>query len=136
MMFDSGAHALGCVVVPAGVGNTELQAEAMATIRPRGYVGTPDFLKLILEKADELGHDTGSVGLGPCYGWPPVSQVERLLRRARYRRVPELRHRRSGSCGLRDTSPEGLVVDEDVLVEIVRPGTGDRSRTARSARSW
>ena len=60
-MFDAGAQALGCAVMPAGVGQTELQVQVMAHVKPQGYVGTPSFLKLILDKADELGVDLSSL---------------------------------------------------------------------------
>ncbi|MCP4993918.1 MAG: phenylacetate--CoA ligase, partial [Gammaproteobacteria bacterium] len=60
-MVDSGAHALGCSVIPAGVGQTELQVQTIADLKPNGYVGTPSFLKIILEKADEMGADVTSI---------------------------------------------------------------------------
>lgn len=60
-ILDEGARALGCLVFPAGVGNTEAQIDAALKLKPSGFTGTPDYLKIILEKADELGHDLSSI---------------------------------------------------------------------------
>ena len=71
-MMETGAHAIGCTVFPGGVGNTELQLQAMAELRPHAYAGTPSFLRIALEKADELGLELPSLtqGLGRRRGLP------------------------------------------------------------------
>ena len=72
MMLEGGARALGCPVFPAGTGNTEMQARAAAHLRPACYAGTPDFLKAILEKGDELGLDLSSLPARPCHRAAPI----------------------------------------------------------------
>ncbi|MFX4601160.1 hypothetical protein ABTB19_21055, partial [Acinetobacter baumannii] len=69
-MFETGAHAVGCAVIPAGTGNTEMQAQVVAGLKPRGYIGTPDFLKIILEKGDALGLDVSSIRIAAVSGGP------------------------------------------------------------------
>jgi phenylacetate-CoA ligase len=124
-MLETGAHALGCTVFPGGTGQTEQQVQAMAELRPDGYVGTPSFLKIIVEKADELGVKlTGLVkALVSGEAFPP-SLRDALLARgiAGYQAYATAD---VGSIAYETPAREGLVVDEGVLVEIVRPGTGD-----------
>jgi len=124
-MFETGAAALGCRVFAAGTGQTELQVQAIADLKPSGYVGTPSFLKIILEKADDLGADASSLGKAQVSGEPfPPSLRDTLLQRgiAAYQvyGTADL-----GSIAYETPAREGLVVDEGVIVEIVRPGTGD-----------
>jgi phenylacetate-coenzyme A ligase PaaK-like adenylate-forming protein len=124
-MLESGAHALGCVVFPGGVGNTEVQVEAMAHFRPDGYVGTPDFLKIILEKAAEKGADVSSVKKGCVSGAAFPGQLRQdFLARG----VAVLQCYASADLGLiayESSADSGLIVDEQVIIEIVRPGTGN-----------
>ena len=125
VMFETGAHAIGCAVVPAGVGNTDLQARAIADIRPRAYVGTPDFLQVILEKADALGLDCGSVELAHVSGGPYLPP-QRAFYEARGIAVYQSYGTADlGLVAYESPAREGLIVDEGVIVEIVRPGTGD-----------
>ena len=124
-MLEGGARALGCPVFPAGTGNTEMQARAAAQLRPRCYAGTPDFLKTILEKGDELGLDLSSLKLGHVTGGAFLPSL-----RAWYaaRGLTVLQSYGTADLGLiayESEAREGLIVDEGVLVEIVRPGTGD-----------
>ncbi|MGK9166995.1 AMP-binding protein [Inquilinus limosus] len=124
-MFETGAEALGCAVIPAGTGNTELQARAMADLKPRGYVGTPDFLKLILEKADQLGHDISSVKLAHVSGGPLLPALREFYSA---RGIDVFQSYGTADLGLiayETEAHEGLVLAEGILVEIVRPGTGD-----------
>ncbi|WP_366653735.1 AMP-binding protein [Fodinicurvata sp. EGI_FJ10296] len=128
-MFETGAHALGCAVIPAGVGNTELQARALNDLGPRAYVGTPDFLKTILEKVDELGLDASSLTRAHVSGGPLFPALRSFYQG---RGVTCLQSYGTADIGLiayetlgPDGINPGLVVDEDVIVEIVRPGTGD-----------
>ncbi len=124
-IFHSAARALGCPVIPAGIGNTEQQAQAMAQFRPRGHAGTPDYLKTLLEKGDELGLDLGSVecaivGAGPLF--PPLRSwyADRGIRVFNTFGTAEL-----GIVAWETAAQNGMVLAEDKIVEIVVPGTGD-----------
>jgi phenylacetate-CoA ligase len=124
-MLETGAHALGCTVFPGGTGQTEQQVQAMADLKPDGYVGTPSFLKIIVDKADEMGvmlpHLTKALVSGEAF---PPSLRDALLARgiAGYQAYATAD---VGTIAYETVAREGLVVDEGVLVEIVRPGTGD-----------
>ena len=124
-MLETGAHALGCTVFPGGTGQTEQQVQAMAELKPDGYVGTPSFLRIIVDKADEMGVKlTGlSKALVSGEAFPP-SLRDALLARgiAGYQAYATAD---VGTIAYETEAREGLVVDEGVLVEIVRPGTGD-----------
>ena len=127
-MVETGAHALGCTVFPGGVGNTELQLQAMSELRPDGYAGTPSFLRIALEKADELGTALPSLKKASVGGeaFPP-SLRDALLARG----IAAYQSYGTADLGLvayETAAREGLVIDEGVLVEIVRPGTGDPVR--------
>ena len=124
-MMESGAQAIGCAVFPGGVGNTELQLQAMADLRPDAYCGTPSFLRIALEKAAETGVALPSLKKALLSGeaFPP-SLRDWLLARG----IAGYQAYATADVGLiayETTAREGLVVDEGVLVEIVRPGTGD-----------
>jgi len=124
-MFDSAAQALGCAVIPAGVGQTELQVQTIADLQPTGYVGTPSFLKIILEKADEIGVDVSSISKGQVGGeaLPPP-----LREGFAERGIDVLQNYGTADLGLiayESSAREGLIIDEGVYVEIVRPGTGE-----------
>ena len=125
VMFETGARRIGCAVVPAGVGNTELQARVMATLRPRGYVGTPDFLKVILEKADELGLDCRTTRLAHVSGGPYLPPLRAFYEARGIAVFQSYGIADLGVIAYETPAREGLVVEEAVLVEIVRPGTGD-----------
>jgi phenylacetate-CoA ligase len=124
-MLETGAHALGCTVFPGGTGQTEQQVQAMADLKPDGYVGTPSFLKIIVDKADEMGvklpHLTKALVSGEAF---PPGLRDALLARgiAGYQAYATAD---VGTIAYETVAREGLVVDEGVLVEIVRPGTGD-----------
>ena len=124
-MLETGAHALGCTVFPGGTGQTEQQVQAMADLRPGGYVGTPSFLKIIVEKADEMGVKLTSVTKALVSGEAfPASVRDYLLARG----IAGYQAYATGDVGTiayETVAREGLVLDEGVLVEIVRPGTGD-----------
>ena len=125
MMFDAGAQALGCAVFPGGIGQTEQQVAAMAHFRPVGYAGTPDFLKIILEKGDELGADLSSVTKALVGGGallPPLRQAyaDRGIQVQQCYGTADV-----GNIAYESEAREGLILDEGVIVEIVRPGTGD-----------
>jgi len=124
-MFESGAHALGCPVFPAGVGNTDQQAQAIASLRPAGYGGTPSFLKLILEKAEALGLDHASLTKACVSGEALPPSLRQRLEDLGVRTSQCYASADLGLIAYETPAREGLVVDEGVLVEIVRPGTGD-----------
>ncbi|MEJ5992756.1 AMP-binding protein [Ramlibacter sp. PS3R-8] len=124
-IMESGAHAVGCTVFPAGVGQTEQQLQAIAELRPVAYAGTPSFLRILVEKAQESGGDIGSLRKGMVGGeaFPPSLRdwfQERDLDVYQSYATADL-----GLIAYETSSRQGLVVDEGVLVEIVRPGTGD-----------
>lgn len=124
-MVDSGAHALGCAVIPAGVGQTELQVQTIADLRPDGYVGTPSFLKIILEKADEMGADVSSLKKALVSGEalpPPLREgfAARGIEVVQCYATADL-----GVIAYESSAKEGLIVDEGIYLEIVRPGTGE-----------
>lgn len=124
-IMESGAHAVGCTVFPAGVGQTEQQLQAIAELRPVAYMGTPSFLRILVEKAAELGSDIGSLRKGLVGGeaFPPslcAWFTERGLDVYQSYATADL-----GLIAYETAARQGMVVDEGVIVEIVRPGTGD-----------
>ena len=124
-MMETGAHALGCSVFPGGTGQTEQQVQAMAELKPAGYIGTPSFLKIILEKAAESGVALPSLRKALVSGeaFPPS-----LNAWVRERGVAAYQCYGTADLGLiayETEAREGLVLSEDVVMEIVRPGTGD-----------
>jgi phenylacetate-CoA ligase len=124
-MLETGAQALGCTVFPGGIGQTELQVQAMADLRPDGYVGTPSFLKIILEKADELGVALPSLTKALVSGEAFLPSLREALAARGITGYQVYATGDLGSIAYETPAREGLVVDEGVLVEIVRPGTGD-----------
>ena len=124
-ILESGAHAVGCTVFPAGTGQTEQQLQAVAELRPDAYTGTPSFLRILLEKAAEAGVDVSSIRKASVGGeaCPPSLTAwfaERGVAVYQTYATADL-----GLVAFETTAREGLVVDEGVIVEIVRPGTGD-----------
>ena len=127
-MMESGAHAMGCTVFPGGTGQTEQQVQAMAELKPAGYIGTPSFLKIIIEKAAEMGVPLPSVKKAMMGGeaFPPSLRdwfLARGIDAYQCYATADL-----GSIAYETQAREGLVIDEGVIVEIVRPGTGDPVR--------
>lgn len=124
-MMETGAHALGCTVFAGGIGQTEQQVQAMAELKPAGYIGTPSFLKIIVEKAAEMGVSLPSVRKALVSGeaFPPSLRdwlAERGIAGYQCYATADL-----GLIAYETSAREGLVLDEGVIVEIVRPGTGD-----------
>ncbi|WP_366093423.1 AMP-binding protein [Ferrovibrio sp.] len=124
-LTEGSAHALGCPVFPAGVGNTELQLDAIAQLQPRVYTGTPSFLKILLEKGRELGKPTTSLKKGLVGGeaLPPSLRAE--LKNLGVDVLQSYGTAELGLIAYESSAMEGMILDEDVIVEIVRPGTGD-----------
>jgi phenylacetate-CoA ligase len=129
-MLEAGANALGCTVIPAGTGHTEMQVAAIRGLGINAYVGTPSFLKLIVEKADELKADISSLQkahVGAEY-LPPVlrkSLGERGIRVSQTYASADLGLIAYESVMPDRTVNEGMILDERLILEIVRPGTGD-----------
>ena len=124
-MMEAGALALGCAVVPGGTGQTEMQVAAIASLRATAYIGTPSFLKLIAEKADELRSDIGSLkkaAVGAEYLPPALRAVmgERGIRVLQSYASADL-----GLIAYESEALEGMILDEELILEIVRPGTGE-----------
>jgi phenylacetate-CoA ligase len=123
-MMESGAHAIGCTVFPAGVGQTEQQLQAIAELRPDAYTGTPSFLRILLEKAGDADADVSSLRKAMTGGeaLPPTLRdwfATRGVTVSQSYATADL-----GLIAYETESREGMVVDEAVIVEIVRPGTG------------
>jgi phenylacetate-CoA ligase len=124
-ILEAGLHALGCAVIPGGVGNTEQQLEAIAHYKPSGYVGTPDFLKILLDTAEKTGKDAALIKRALVSGAAlPASLRDELAQRG----VAVLQCYATAELGViayESGAREGMIVNESVIVEIVRPGTGD-----------
>ncbi|MFM2051793.1 MAG: hypothetical protein RL682_2284 [Pseudomonadota bacterium] len=124
-MMETGAHAMGCTVFPGGTGQTEQQVQAMRELQPAGYIGTPSFLKIIVEKALEMGVALPSVTKAMFGGeaYPPSLRdwfAQHGINGYQCYATADL-----GLIAYETEAREGLVIDEGVIVEIVRPGTGD-----------
>ena len=129
-MLESGARALGCTVVPGGIGQTEMQVATIADLRISAFIGTPSFLKLIVEKADELKADISCLAKAEVGGeyLPPAlrkSLGERGIRVLQSYGTADLGSLAYESALPDGTPTEGMILDEDLILEIVRPGTGD-----------
>ena len=120
-----GARALGCPVVPAGVGNTEQQVQIIQQVRPKGYSGTPDYLKTILEKADEMGADASSITHALVGGGPLFPQLRQAYNDRGIAVYQSFATAELGNIAYETPALEGMVVSEDKIVEILVPGTGD-----------
>jgi phenylacetate-CoA ligase len=124
-ILDSGARALGCTVIAAGPGNTEQQLEAIQHLKPTVYVGVPDYLKILLDKAAEARKDASSikkasVGGGALFPSLRTEYKQRGIACYQTYATADL-----GIIAYESEALEGMIVDEGVIVEIVRPGTGD-----------
>jgi phenylacetate-CoA ligase len=129
-MLESGAAALGCTVVPTGTGHTEMQVAAIRDLRLNGFIGTPSFLKLIVEKADELKVDISCLEkaqVGAEFLPPPLrkSLQERGMRVSQCYASADLGLMAYESLMDDGTVNEGMILEEGLILEIVRPGTGD-----------
>jgi phenylacetate-CoA ligase len=128
-IMDAGARALGCAVIAAGPGNTEQQLEAIQHLKPTVYVGVPDYLKILLDKAVELGRDTSSIkralvsggALFPSLRTEYAKHGIAVFQTYATADVGNIAYESAGPDG----AVEGMIVDEGVILEIVRPGTGD-----------
>ena len=124
-MLEGGAREIGCAVFPAGVGQTELQVQAIARLRPNVYVGTPSFLNILLDKAAELDEDVSSLERGLVSGEALPPSLRTAIGE---RGVSVLQCYATADVGLiayESPALEGMILDEGAIVEIVRPGTGE-----------
>jgi phenylacetate-CoA ligase len=124
-IFDTAARALGCAVIPAGPGNSEAQFELIEAYRPTGYCGTPDFLKILLDGAASTGRDVSSIRRASVSGAAfPKSLQEEIASRG----IEAYQAFGTADLGLiayETSALDGMVVNEDIILEIVRPGTGE-----------
>jgi len=124
-MFETGLHHIGCCVIPAGAGQTEMQARAIHDLKPSGYAGTPSFLKIILEKCDELGLSAASLKRAVVSGEAFLPPVREFLAARGLAAFQAYGTADLGLIAYETDAHEGLVLDEELVLEIVRPGTGE-----------
>ena len=124
-ILEAGGHALGCAVIPGGVGNTEAQLDAVVQLKPTAYVGTPDFLKILIDTAGKAGKDASSIKRGLVSGaaLPPSLRKELGERGVAVKQCYAVAE--AGVISYESDALEGMIVNEDIILEIVRPGTGD-----------
>ena len=124
-MLDSGCHALGCAVIPGGIGQTELQLQAINDLKPGGYVGTPSFLKIVMEKAAETGMSVDSLKRGLVSGEALPAPLRAQFSEHGIAVLQVYATADLGSIAYETVPDAGLVIDEGIHLEIVRPGSGD-----------
>ena len=122
-IFENGARAVGATVLPAGTGQTELQVRAAKDVGSTAYAGTPDYLKVILDKADEMGVQLGftkaAVGGGALFPSLRQEYADRGILCLQNYATADL-----GNVAYESQAQEGMIVDEGIILEIVIPGTG------------
>ncbi len=123
-ILDYGARAMGCAVIPAGTGNSELQLDAIEQLKPRGYTGTPDYLKVLLDKGKELGRDTSSINKALVSGGALFPSMRKEYAERGVDVLQCYATAEAGVISYESEAKEGMIVNEDVIVEIVQPGTG------------
>ena len=124
-ILEAGALAVGCTVFPAGTGQTEQQLEAIRDLRPQAYTGTPSFLRILLEKATETGADIACIGKASVGGEACPPSLTAWFKEHGVDVYQTYATADLGLVAYETAAREGLVLDEGVIVEIVRPGTGD-----------
>src|SRR6202790_3715675 len=124
-IFDASARALGCAVIPAGPGNTEAQFELIEAYRPVGYSGTPDFLKILLDAASTAGRDVSSVKRALVSGAAFPKSLQEAIKSCGVEAYQAFGTADLGLVAFETSARDGMVVNEDLIMEIVRPGTGD-----------
>ncbi|HMM88301.1 phenylacetate--CoA ligase family protein [Bradyrhizobium sp.] len=124
-IFDASARALGCAVIPAGPGNTEQQFELIEAYRPVGYSGTPDFLKILLDAAESAGRDVSSIRRALVSGAAFPKSLQDEVKARGVDAYQAFGTADLGMVAFETPAREGMVVNEDLIMEIVRPGTGD-----------
>jgi len=124
-ILEAGAHSLDCATIPGGVGNTEQQIEAIAHLKPSGYIGTPDFLKILLDTAEKSGKDAASLKRGLVSGAALPASLREELRGRGVAVLQCYAIAETGVIAYESEAREGMICNETLLIEIVRPGTGD-----------
>jgi phenylacetate-CoA ligase len=124
-IFDSSARVLGCAVIPAGPGNTEAQFELIEAYRPAGYTGTPDFLKILLDTAASAGRDISSIKRALVSGAAFPKSLQDEIKSRGVDAYQSFGTADLGIIAFETPAREGMVVNENLILEIVRPGTGD-----------
>jgi phenylacetate-CoA ligase len=124
-IFDASARALGCAVIPAGPGNTEAQFELIEAYRPIGYSGTPDFLKILLDAASSAGRDVSSIKRALVSGAAFPKSLQREIHSRGVDAYQAFGTADLGIVAYETSAHDGMTVNEDLIFEIVRPGSGD-----------
>jgi phenylacetate-CoA ligase len=124
-IFDASARALGCAVIPAGPGNADAQFELIEAYRPIGYSGTPDFLKILLDAAAAAGRDVSSIQRALVSGAAFPRSLQEEIKSRGVDAYQAFGTADLGVIAFETTAREGMVVNEDLILEILRPGTGD-----------
>src|SRR5476651_1992004 len=124
-IFDASARALGCAVIPAGPGNTDAQFELIEAYRPVGYSGTPDFLKILLDAASTAGRDVSSIRRALVSGVAFPKSLQDEIKSHGVEAYQAFGTADLGLIAFQTSAREGMVINEDLIFEIVRPGTGD-----------
>jgi phenylacetate-CoA ligase len=124
-IFDSSARALGCAVIPAGPGNTEAQFELIEAYRPIGYSGTPDFLKILLDAADSAGRDISSIKRALVSGAAFPKSLQDAIKSRGVDAYQAFGTADLGLIAYETPARDGMVANEELIFEIVRPGAGD-----------
>jgi phenylacetate-CoA ligase len=124
-ILEGGAHALGCAVIPGGIGNTEQQLDAITHYKPSGYIGTPDFIKILLDTAAKTNKDASSIKRGLVSGAALPATLRQELASRGVSVVQCYAIAEVGVISYESEAREGMIVNETMILEIVRPGTGD-----------
>ena len=124
-IFDASARALGCAVIPAGPGNTEQQFELIEAYRPVGYSGTPDFLKILLDAAASAGRDVSSIKRALVSGAAFPKSLQEEMKSRGVEAYQAFGTADLGLIAFETPAREGMTVNEELILEIVKPGTGD-----------
>lgn len=124
-IMDAGARTLGCAVIPAGTGNVEHQVEAIAHLKPTAFVGLPEYLKVLLDKAREMGRDASSIKRALVTGSPLTPVMRQEFRGSGIATFQAYATADLGILAYESSAHDGLIVDEGVIIEIVQPGTGE-----------
>ncbi len=124
-IFDTAARALGCAVIPAGPGNTEAQFELIQAYRPLGYSGTPDFLKILLDAAAAAGRDVSSIKRALVSGAAFPKSLQEEFKSRGIDAYQAFGTADLGMVAFETPARDGMVVNEDLILEIVKPGTGE-----------
>jgi phenylacetate-CoA ligase len=124
-IMESGAQALGCAVIPAGPGNTEQQLDAIAQLKPTGYTGTPDFLKILLDAAQKAGKHASSIKRALVSGAALPATLRQELSSRGVAVLQCYATAEAGVISYESDARDGMIVNENIILEIVRPGTGD-----------